>query len=113
MSIARMVTRSSRLDALAAEHAKEQAIARRLSHEDRHGLSPDQRAAVAGLAKPSYLGEVMARGPRTPEEAIRAFQTSPAHCRTLMAPEATHVGIAIDSRGEGARPIWVIEFAAE
>lgn len=107
---ARPVVRESRLDVMAAAHAEEQVASRQLGHRSRKGLDPEDRARLQG--EPGrFLGEAIARGPRTTDEALQAFMASPAHCRTLMNPLASHVGIAMADMDGRGRPVWVVEMS--
>lgn len=50
------------------------------------------------------LGENLARGQKTPEEAVDAWMESPTHRAAILKPDYTHIGIGVNAG------IWVQHF---
>jgi uncharacterized protein YkwD len=80
-----------------------------MSHLDALGRGPTARARAHGYGA-HFIGEAIARGARSPEEAVEALAASPAHCRLLASPEATQAGVWVARARENPRDaVWVIE----
>jgi uncharacterized protein YkwD len=90
------------LDRAAAMHAEDMARHGYLEHQGRDGSSPADRVTRAGYRWRS-VGENIASGQTTPEQAVQEWIRSPDHCATLMSPDFTEMGLAyaanIDSEG--------------
>lgn len=84
------------LSRAAQVQADEMAKYQFLAHEGRDGSTPSVRATRAGYAW-RVVGENVAAGPESAEEVTRGWEQSPAHCRNLMDPEFTALGIAFAS----------------
>lgn len=56
------------------------------------GSTPPARAQAAGWTDPE-VAETLAYDALTPEEAVEVLLASPGHCRIIMDPRWTHVGI--------------------
>ena len=71
------------LDAAALVHSTEMAALRYFSHQGKDGSQAGDRASRAGYAW-QHIGENIASGMRTPEEAVAGWVASPGHCANLM-----------------------------
>jgi uncharacterized protein YkwD len=81
------------LQRAAAEHAEDMARHGYFEHESRDGSTPADRVARTGYRWRS-VGENLASGQTTPQQVVREWIASPAHCATLMGPQYTEMGVA-------------------
>jgi uncharacterized protein YkwD len=63
------------------------------SHDGRDGSQPADRATRAGYVWRS-VGENIAAGQASADEAVRGWIDSPPHCANLMSPRYTEMGVA-------------------
>ena len=89
--------------ALAAQtHSSDMAEQRYFSHVAKDGRAVAQRATQAGY-RWRLVGENIAVGQDTAEQAVAGWLDSPGHCANIMNPRFTEMGAAFDIAG-GARP---------
>ena len=69
------------------------AVNRYMDHTGRDGSSPADRITRTGY-KWRMVGENLASGIMTPEEAVAGWLQSPHHCENLMTPRFTEMGVA-------------------
>jgi uncharacterized protein YkwD len=106
-----------RLDPLlreaASAHAREMAAHARLEHIGLDGSTPGQRVRRTGLAPLAEVGENIAGGAMTAQEAVSGWLKSPGHCANLMNPRYQLMGLsfAVNDRSE-LGIYWAQEFAA-
>jgi uncharacterized protein YkwD len=62
------------------------------AHESREGSVPKQRVLDAGYLY-SVMGETLAVNLKSPEDVVQGWLESDGHCKVLMMPEFTDVGI--------------------
>ncbi len=74
-------------------HAQDMATHSYFSHDGRDGSQPADRASRAGYRWRS-VGENIAAGQTTAEEAVRGWIDSPPHCANLMSPRFTEMGVS-------------------
>mgnify|MGYP001160573743 CR=1 FL=1 len=87
----------------ALRHAESMASEGYFDHVDRQGRTVGARARAAGY-RYRVVGENLAAGHRSIEEAIRGWLLSASHCRNLIDPRFTEFGIArVDSRNADDR----------
>ena len=100
------------LEQAAAAHAKDMAERDELSHQGRDGSSPAQRVAHAGY-RWHIVGENVASGPTTIDEAVTGWLESPGHCANIMNARFTAMGVsyAVNPRSH-ALIYWAQDFAA-
>jgi len=98
------------LSRAAQAHAHDMATHDFLDHEGTDGGAPADRASGAGYAW-RLVGENVAAGQVTPEEAVATWLASPGHCANLMDAGYTDTGIgyAVNSTG-GKGTYWVQMF---
>ncbi len=77
----------------ARRHASDMASNRLYSHTGSDGSTIGMRAREAGYQW-ALIGENIAHGLASPQEVVLAWLNSPSHCKTLMAPEFTEMGLA-------------------
>ena len=94
----------------ALAHAEDMARYNFFSHDGRDGSRPAQRVARAGY-KYRAMGENIAAGQETPNDAVAGWIKSPPHCANLMNPVYTEMGVAFAvSTTSGLGVYWAQEF---
>ncbi len=87
------VRHNARLAMAARIYARRMAVLRFFSHVDRvTGATPGLRATGVGYHW-ATVGENLAAGYATPAAVIRAWRTSPSHCRNMMDGRWRHLGV--------------------
>ncbi len=81
------------LERAAIEHTQDMARNNYMDHTGRDGSSPGDRATRAGY-KWKTIGENLASGIVTPEQAVKGWVGSPHHCENLMDPQFTQMSVA-------------------
>jgi uncharacterized protein YkwD len=81
------------LERAAIEHSQDMALHSYMDHTGHDGTSPADRITRAGY-KWRMVGENLASGIMTPEEAVVGWLESPHHCANLMTARFTEMGIA-------------------
>ena len=100
------------LSKAALAHARDMASHSFMRHKGSDGSSPAQRATRAGYSWRS-VGENVASGSATPEQAVQDWLNSPGHCANLMSATYSETGIAVVVDPESAAVIyWAQVFAA-
>jgi uncharacterized protein YkwD len=96
----------------AQDHADEMARYRFLAHEGRDGSTPALRASRAGYAW-RVVGENVAAGPESALEVMQEWERSPDHCRNLMDPQFTEMGLAfaLNAQPTGHSTWWSMVLA--
>lgn len=84
---------SSPLERAALEHSKDMAAHGYMDHTGRDGSSPADRITRTGY-KWHMVGENLASGVLTPEDAVAGWLHSPHHCENLMTARFTEMGVA-------------------
>ncbi|HVO00407.1 MAG TPA: CAP domain-containing protein [Steroidobacteraceae bacterium] len=103
---------SARLTEAAAAHARDMARHGYFEHQDPEGNTPADRVRATGYAE-RRVGENIARGTLSTEDAIAGWLASPGHCENLMDPQFTDMGIAwARAPGALAEIYWVQVLAA-
>ena len=103
---------SDPLGAAAVRHARDMAQHHYFEHQDRSGHTPADRVRATGYSE-RRVGENIARGALSTEDAITGWLSSPGHCENLMDPEFTEMGIAYASEpGDRTDLYWVQVLAA-
>lgn len=77
------------------------------------GSTLAERVEYAGYTGWSTLGENIAAGYQTVQEVINGWINSPGHCRNLMSPAFTEVGMArADNSNSTYKTYWTQDFGA-
>lgn len=87
------VSWNPQLGQAALAHSRDMAARRYFSHRAKDGSQPADRAARAGYAW-RQVGENIAFGQNTPDEAVAGWLDSPGHCANIMNPGFTEMGAA-------------------
>ena len=103
---------SARLGEAAAAHAHDMAQYHYFEHQDRAGRTPADRVRATGYAE-DRVGENIAFGALSTDDAIAGWLKSPGHCENLMDPKFQEMGIAFArEQGASADVYWVQVLAA-
>ncbi|MES2821109.1 MAG: CAP domain-containing protein [Pseudomonadota bacterium] len=94
---------NARLAAAALVHSREMAGKHYFSHTGQDGRQVDARATAAGYAWRA-IGENIAAGQGSAQQAVAGWLSSPGHCANLMRPDFTEMGAAyaLDPASPGA-----------
>jgi uncharacterized protein YkwD len=84
---------SGTLAGVAFGHAADMAQHNYFEHEDLAGHTPADRVRAMGY-KEKLVGENIAYGPASVEEAVQGWLNSPDHCENIMDPRFAEMGIA-------------------
>lgn len=87
------LTLNDSLERAALEHSRDMAAHNYMDHTGHDGSTPADRITRAGY-KWRMVGENLASGAMTPEEAVEVWIQSPYHCANLMDGHFTQMGIA-------------------
>ncbi len=103
---------SAPLNEAAGVHARDMARHHYFEHPDRDGRTPADRVRATGYVE-QLVGENIAHGPLSTDDAIAGWLKSTGHCENLMNPNFQEMGIAF-AREQGARSdvYWVQVLAA-
>lgn len=102
---------SARLTEAAIGHAQDMAQHHYFEHLDRGGRTPADRVRAAGYAE-RRVGENIAYGALSTEDAIAGWLRSPAHCENLMDPDFTAMGIAYAPEQGGHSDLYWVQVLA-
>jgi uncharacterized protein YkwD len=102
---------SAQLAEIARQHALDMARHHYFDHQDSSGRSPADRVRAAGYRE-QRVGENLAYGTLSTEDAIAGWLASPAHCENLMDAHFKEMGIAfVPDPGDARNLYWVQLFA--
>jgi len=95
----------------ALAHSRDMAAKNYFEHEGRDGSQPADRITRQDY-KWRVVGENLAAGVTTPEEAVKGWLGSPHHCANMMDPRFTEMGIAFAVNPKSALGVyWTQVFA--
>jgi uncharacterized protein YkwD len=97
------------LAAAALAHSRDMAEQRYFSHQGKDGSDAGERAHRAGYQW-RRIGENIASGQQSPEEAVAGWLSSPGHCANLMNPGFTDMGAAYAFKAERRSAVWTQVF---
>jgi uncharacterized protein YkwD len=83
----------SALERAAVEHSEDMANHNYMDHTGRDGSTPADRVTRTGY-KWKAIGENLASGILTPEDAVNGWVGSPHHCENLMSARFTQMSVA-------------------
>lgn len=106
------LTLSGTLDSVALGHATDMAVHDYFEHQDRAGQSPADRVRAVGYHE-KLVGENIAYGPVTVEEAVQGWLHSPDHCENIMDPRFAEMGIGFASGQAARRGLFWVQLLAE
>ena len=103
----RPLARDVLLEEAARRHTLDMAERGFFAHDTPEGLSPGDRTAAVGYES-GFVGENIARGSLTVAGVMEQWMNSPGHCRNIMNPSWTEIGVGFASP-EGD-PHWTQNF---
>ncbi len=106
------LTLSATLASVALGHAADMAEHDYFEHVDLAGQSPADRVRAVGYRE-KLVGENIAYGPESIDEAVRGWLGSPGHCENIMDPRFAEMGIAAASGEVGRRGLYWDQLLAE
>lgn len=110
---ARPLSLAPALTRAASAHARDMAAHDFFSHVGSDGSTPGERVTRAGYSW-SMVGENIASGVRTPQEAVAGWLASPEHCANIMTAGFRQMGVAFAVNGASAQVIdWSEEFGTQ
>jgi uncharacterized protein YkwD len=106
------LTSNVALERAALEHSRDMATHNYMDHRGRDGSRPEDRITRAGY-KWRAMGENLAEGVTTAEEAVDVWLQSPHHCANLMDRSFTQTGIAFETNPKTDKGVyWTQTFGA-
>ncbi len=98
---------SAQLNAAALGHTQDQAAVGDTYHTDPRNPSNTPRARIiASGYRFSTWGENVAAGYRSPESVMRGWMTSEGHCRNILNPAFTEIGVGHVTGGRVYGQFW-------
>jgi len=97
----------------ALAHSTDMAQKHYFNHRQPDGSQPAERATAAGY-RWMRVGENIASGQRTPQEAVASWLDSPGHCANIMNPAFSEMGAAyaINPQNRNRTAFWTQVFGA-
>ena len=105
------VTLSAMLANVAFGHAEDMAQHDYFEHEDSRGRSPAQQVRASGYQE-KLVGENIAYGPKSIDEAVKGWLDSPDHCENIMDPRFAEMGIAYAPGQQDRRGLYWVQLLA-
>jgi hypothetical protein len=102
---------SAQLSAAAARHAGDMSQHHYFEHQDPGGHTPADRVRATGYIE-RRVGENIAYGVLSTEDAIAGWLRSPAHCENLMDPGFQEMGIAFAREQGGHSDLYWVQVLA-
>jgi uncharacterized protein YkwD len=103
---------SEPLAGVAFGHAADMAKHNYFEHEDLKGRSPADRVRAVGYRE-KLVGENIAYGPKSAEEVVQGWLSSPAHCENIMDPRFAEMGIAYAPGQASKRGLYWVQLLAD
>ena len=102
---------AAELNAAALEHTRRQAADGAIYHTDpSDGSDPGDRIGREGYSFSTW-GENVAAGYRSAAAVMQGWMTSPGHCRNILNPAFTEIGVGYVSGGARYDQFWTQVFA--
>ncbi len=103
---------SGTLAGVASGHALDMAEHNYFEHVDLAGKSPADRVRAVGY-KEKLVGENIAYGPGSVEEAVQGWLDSPGHCENIMDPRFAQMGIAYSAGRTSRHGLYWVQLLVE
>jgi uncharacterized protein YkwD len=103
---------SGTLASVAFGHAADMAKHNYFEHEDLRGRSPADRVRAVGYRE-KLVGENIAYGPKSAEEVVQGWLSSPGHCENIMDPRFAEMGIAYAPGHASKRGLYWVQLLAD
>ena len=103
---------NEKLQAAAQAHATDMAERNYYAHQSLDGRSPSARMKSAGYIS-RMTAENIAAGQQTAAEVVAGWITSPGHCKNIMSPDLSEIGVGVSVSQRSQLGIyWVQNFGA-
>ena len=106
------LTLSGTLASVALGHATDMAVHDYFEHRDLSGQSPADRVRASGYHE-KLVGENIAYGPQSVEEAVKGWLASPGHCQNIMDPRFAEMGLGLAAGRASRRGLFWVQVLAE
>ncbi|HYK99692.1 MAG TPA: CAP domain-containing protein [Steroidobacteraceae bacterium] len=106
------LTLSGTLAGVARGHAADMAVHDYFEHQDLSGHSPADRVRAAGYHE-KLVGENIAYGPKSVEEAVQGWLRSADHCQNIMDPRFAQMGLGLAPGRAARRGLFWVQLLAE
>lgn len=103
---------SATLAGVALGHATDMADRNYFEHVDLAGQSPADRVRAVGYRE-KVVGENIAYGPASVEEAMQGWLDSPGHCENIMDPRFAEMGLGYAAGQSAMRGVYWVQLLAE
>jgi len=103
---------SGTLASVAFGHAADMAKHSYFEHQDLQGRSPADRVRAVGYRE-KLVGENIAYGPKSAEEVVQGWLSSPGHCENIMDPRFAEMGIAYAPGQASKRGLYWVQLLAD
>ena len=103
---------SGTLESVALGHAADMARHNYFEHQDLLGRSPADRVRAVGYRE-KLVGENIAYGPKSAEEVVQGWLSSPGHCENIMDPRFAEMGIAYAPGQASRRGLYWVQLLAD
>jgi hypothetical protein len=103
---------SGTLANVAFGHAADMAKHGYFEHQDLQGRSPADRVRAIGYRE-KLVGENIAYGPKSAEEVVQGWLSSPGHCENIMDPRFAEMGIAYAPGQASKRGLYWVQLLAD
>ncbi len=100
----------TRLNAAAQQHSVEQGLLGDIYHVAPDGTGPGDRIKATGYSFSTW-GENVAGGQRSAEAVMEDWMNSPGHCRNILRPSFTEMGVGYAETNSSYRVWWTQAFA--
>jgi uncharacterized protein YkwD len=95
-------------------HSADMGEAEFFDHTNLDGVNPFQRMQMAGFSGQA-MGENIAKGQQSPSQVVNGWIDSDGHCRNIMDPNFTDLGVGYwegegGSRGFNGNKLWTQNF---
>ena len=105
------MTLSGTLADVALGHASDMAEHGYFEHKDLAGRTPADRVKAVGYRE-KLVGENIAYGPESADEAVRGWLDSPGHCENIMDPRFSEMGLAFAIGKAPKRGLYWVQLLA-
>jgi uncharacterized protein YkwD len=101
---------SSQLQAAALDHTRNQAADGRIYHVDPDdGSNAGRRISRTGYVFSAW-GENLAADARSAQDALKGWMANRSHCRNILNPAFTEIGVGLVVEGTASRHFWTQNF---